>query len=364
MSLFAQRRKALLEEVNCEAYIVVDLARLMPKEIDHTSLFYLTGYTGEGVLLITKDTAVLLADERYFESAKAALQDDMEVHQATGVYLANIKEELERLSIKELAFTSNRITYSLYAKLQELTAVTLVPKDDPVSYLRRLKDISEIEQIKKAISLAESSLEQLADEVRVGMTEKEIALRLEMLLMEKGAEKAFSTIAAAGKNSFNQHHHNGDTKIKEGDFLLIDFGARCNEYICDITRTFAIKRTDEKMERQYHTALSANKIGISNMVPGYSIREIWDTINDYFQTTEFAETGRIAGHAFGLDIHESPFMRNDNDSTLQSGIVMTMEPGIYILGYGGVRIEDDVLITENGPEVLTSFPKEELRVIG
>ncbi len=364
MSLFANRRKALLEKVNSEAYIVLDLARLMPKAIDHTSLFYLTGYTGEGVLLITENTAVLLTDERYFEGAKAEIQDDLEVRLATGIYLENIKEELERLSIKELAFTSNRITYSLYSRLQDMVDVTLVPKDDPVLGLRKLKDTSEISQIKNAISLAESSLEQLVNEVRVGMTEKEIALRLEMLLLEKGTEKAFHTIAAAGKNSFNQHHNNGDTKVKEGDFLLIDFGARCNGYICDITRTFAIKRADDKMESQYHTTLSANNIGISNLVPGNSIRDVWNKINDFYQTTEFAETGRIAGHAFGLDIHEFPFMNKEVECTLEPGIVMTMEPGIYILGYGGVRIEDDILVTENGPEVLTSFPKDELRVIG
>lgn len=364
MSIFAQRRKALLEEVNIEAYIVVDLARLMPKAIDHTSLFYLTGYTGEGVLLFTKNSSVLLADERYFEGAKAQIQDDLVVRQATGVYLENIKEELERLSIKELAFTSNRITHSLHSRLQDITNVTLVPKEDSVLQLRKLKDPSEVIHIKNAISLAECSLKQLCNDIKVGMTEKEIALRLEMLLLEKGAEKAFQIIAATGKNSFNQHHHSGDTRVKEGDFLLIDFGARSNEYICDITRTFAIGKTDDKMESQYHTTLSANKIGITNLKPGNSIRMVWDAITDFYQTTDFAETGKIAGHAFGIDIHEFPFMNEEVECILQPGIVMTMEPGIYLFNYGGVRIEDDVLITENGPEVLTSFPKEELMVLG
>jgi Xaa-Pro aminopeptidase len=364
MSIFARRRKALLDEANSDAYLVVDLARLMPKEIDHTSLLYLTGYTGEGVLLFTENTAILLADERYFESARAELQGDVDVRPATGVYLDNIKEELERLSIKELAFTSNRITYSLYSRLQDITDVTLVPRDDPVLQLRKLKDESEITHIKNAIALAEPCLERLVNEIRVGMTEKEIALRLEMLLLEKGTEKAFHIIAAAGKNSFNQHHHPGNTKVREGDFLLIDFGAICNGYICDITRTFAVKKTDDKMETQYHTALAANKIGISSLVPGNSISNVWDAITDYYQTTDFAEAGKIGGHGFGIDIHEIPFMNKEVDFTLQPGIVMTMEPGIYILGYGGVRIEDDVLITENGPEVLTSFPKDELRILG
>ena len=136
MTVFDQRRKALLADVDCDGYLVVDLARLMPKEIDHTSLFYLTGYQGEGVLITTEKETVLLADERYFEAAKDQVGHDLVVHQAAGDYLANIKQEVERLALSELSFTSNRITYSLYDRLRRLLDVNLTPREDPIAKLR------------------------------------------------------------------------------------------------------------------------------------------------------------------------------------------------------------------------------------
>ncbi len=363
MTVFAQRRNDLLAAINCSGYLVVDLARLMPKEIDHTSLFYLTGYQGEGVLIITEEETVLLADERYFEAAKSQVGNDLVVHPAIGNYLSNIKEEVGRLALSELCFTSNRITYSLYDRLRGLLDIETTPREDPIAKLRMCKDPAEIACIEAAVEVSESCLRQLVDEIKVGMTEKEIASRLDILMLENGAERAFEPIVAAGENCFNQHHRPSDRPIKEEDFLLIDFGAKKHEYLADITRTFAVKSVTPRMKTIHDAARIATEIGIENLRPGAPIKNVWQEIRNHFDQTDFAAQGEISGHCIGLDLHERPFITADDTFELHPGLVTTMEPGIYIQGYGAVRIEDDVLVTPTGPRVLSCFPRE-LIVVG
>jgi Xaa-Pro aminopeptidase len=363
MTVFGQRRNALLSNVDCDGYLVVDLARLMPKEIDHSSLFYLTGYQGEGVLFITPAESVLLADERYFEAAKDDVGHDLIVRPAAGDYLANIRDEVERLDLPELSFTSNRITYSLYDRLQQLLDIDLVPHEDPIAKLRMVKDAEEIRCIDAAVDVSESCLRQLVEEIEIGMTEKAIASRLDILMLESGAEPAFETIVAAGENCFNQHHQPSDRHIKAEDFLLIDFGATTGEYLADITRTFAVGAITPEMQAIHDAARGATDIGTESLRPGTPIKDVWQAIKNYFDQTEYAQHSAISGHCIGLDVHERPFILPDDAFELQPGMVTTMEPGIYIQGTGGVRIEDDVLITADGPRALSSFPRE-LLVVG
>lgn len=363
MTVFDQRRRALLANVDCDGYLVVDLARLMPKEIDHTSLYYLTGYQGEGVLITTKMETVLLADERYFEAAKDQVGNDLVVHQAVGDYLENIKQEVERLAVSELFFTSNRITYSLYDRLRRLLDANLTPREDPIAQLRMCKDTEEIRCIDAAVDVSETCLHQLIEEIKIGMTEKAIASRLDILMLENGVERAFEPIVAAGENCFNQHHQPSDRRIKAEDFLLIDFGATSGEYLADMTRTFAVGTITPEMQAIHDAARKATEIGIENLQPGTPIKDVWQRIKDHFDGTEFAPHSAISGHCIGLDLHERPFILADDPFELQPGMVTTMEPGIYIQGYGGVRIEDDVLITPTGPRVLSRYPRE-LIVVG
>jgi len=363
MSVFDQRRRALLANVDCDGYLIVDLARLMPKEIDHTSLYYLTGYQGEGVLITTKKETVLLADERYFEAAKDQVGNDLVVQQAVGDYLENIKQEVERLALSELSFTSNRITYSLYDRLRRLLDANLTPREDPIAKLRMCKGTEEIRCIDAAVDVSETCLHQLIEETKIGMTEKAIASRLDILMLENGVERAFEPIVAAGENCFSQHHQPSDRQIKRGDFLLIDFGASTGEYLADITRTFAVGTITPKMQSIHDAARKATEIGTKSLQPGTPIKDVWQAIKNHFDLTEFAAQSAISGHCIGLDLHERPFILADDPFELQPGMVTTMEPGIYIHGYGGVRIEDDVLITPTGPRVLSRFPRE-LMIVG
>ncbi len=277
MTVFHQRRNALLAEVDCDGYLVVDLARLMPKEIDHTSLYYLTGYQGEGVLIITEEETLLLADERYFEAAKDAVGHDLVIHQAAGDYLANIKDEVGRLSPSTLSFTSNRITYSLFDRLQQLLDIDLTPREDPIAKLRMVKDPEEIRHIDAAVDISETCLHQLVEEIEVGMTERAIASRLDILMLENGVQRAFEPIVAAGENCFNQHHQPSDRRIKAEDFLLIDFGASTGEYLADITRTFAVGTITPTMQAIHDAARKATEIGIKNLQPGTPIKDVWQS---------------------------------------------------------------------------------------
>jgi len=363
MTVFDQRRRALLADVDSTAYLVVDLARLMPKEIDHASLYYLTGYQGEGVLITSENETVLIADERYFEAAKDQVGRDLVVRQAAGDYLADIKNEVERLTLSDLSFTSNRITYSLYDRLRHLLDVDLTPLEDPIAKLRMCKDAEEIRCIDAAVDISEACLHQLVEEIEIGMTEHAIASRLDILMLENGVERAFEPIVAGGENCFNQHHQPSDRRLELGDFLLIDFGASTGEYLADITRTFAVGTITPKMQSIHDAAREATEIGTENLQPGTPIKDVWLAIENHFDQTEFAAHSAISGHCIGLDLHERPFILADDPFELQPGMITTMEPGIYIHGYGGVRVEDDVLITPTGPRVLSRFPRD-LMVVG
>ena len=225
------------------------------------------------------------------------------------------------------------------------------------------KDAEEIRCIDAAVDVSETCLHQLIEEIEIGMTEQAIASRLDILMLENGVERAFEPIVAAGENCFNQHHHPSDRRIKAEDFLLIDFGASTGEYLADITRTFAVGAITPKMQSIHDAARRATKIGTENLQPGVPIKDVWQAIKNYFDETEYAAHSAISGHCIGLDLHERPFILADDPFEFKPGMVTTMEPGIYLQGYGGVRIEDDVLITPTGPRSLSTFPRE-LIVVG
>jgi len=362
MDKYSRRRQRIFEIVDADAFLIIDLDRLLPKGIDHANLFYLTGYTGEGALLVLPEDSILFTDHRYIPRARQEVSD-LSIEQAEGDYLIEIITALKVKGIKRLAFSAYRMTYSLVERLRQLSGVELIPVGDPVARLRTVKDTDEISHVRKAIEVTEACLTKLIQEIRIGMTEREIATCLEILMLESGVEKAFDPLIASGENTFTGHHKPGDRQIQEGDFLLCDIGARMNGYVADMTRTFAIGWASEKMQRMYEVAVQANYAGIKAMEPGVSLNYVRGVLQQVFKTSSFPENGRIAGHGLGLEVHEVPNLGAGSAAVLEPGMVMTMEPGIYIEGFGGVRIEDVVVITETGHEVLTCYPKDKLQVI-
>lgn len=228
--------------------------------------------------------------------------------------------------------------------------------------IRSLKTAEEVEAIRQAIAISEKSLVQLIEQVEAGITEKQIANELERLMTENGMSSlSFGTLVQTGENSAVPHGSVSDRVLRDGEFLLIDFGARFGEYPADITRTFCLGKPTEEMQRIYDTVLAANKAGIAACRPGAKAGDVDRATREVIEQAGYGEyfTHRT-GHGLGLEVHELPNISPNNDIVLVEGMVFTIEPGIYVPNVGGVRIEDNVYITADGAEVLTSYPKETL----
>lgn len=242
--------------------------------------------------------------------------------------------------------------------------ITAKPIERELIRIRARKNPDEIEAMRQAIAYSEKALEKLLGEIQPGMTERQIAARLERLLFDAGCDAlAFDTLIQTGENSDNPHGSTTDRRLEPNDFLLIDFGGKVNGYPADITRTFCLGEPTEEMERIYDIVLEANEAAKEAAAPGVPMSAVDKAARDVIEAAGYGEyfTHRT-GHGLGLDTHEPiPQIAAGVDDPLEAGMVFTIEPGIYVPGLGGVRIEDDVLVTEEGVEILTSFPRH-LRV--
>ncbi|EAR53098.1 Xaa-Pro dipeptidase (proline dipeptidase) [Oceanicola granulosus HTCC2516] len=252
-----------------------------------------------------------------------------------------------------------------HALAEALPGLRIVDAEREISGLRLHKTPAEVAALEEAIRISEAALAETVEAVRVGMTEKQVERRLLTALYGHGAEDtAFSPIVAAGKNSARPHAHAGDYEIAAGDALLIDFGARWGGLCADITRTFFVGHADDEAQRVYRTVLDANRRGHEITRPGVTAHEIDDAVISVLEASPYAERIRTkTGHGLGRDVHEAPYIMRGNHTALEPGMVFTNEPGLYDITAFGVRIEDDILVTDDGCRSLTTYPKE-LTVIG
>ncbi len=281
---------------------------------------------------------------------------------------AALAETLIGTKAKRVGFEINRATFgqihaldkAISEKLGKKAAVELVPIEDVLVNIRKVKDDHEIDLIRKSAAIAEEAFTAIRDEIKVGQSENYLAGLMVFELRSRGASDAsFPVIVAAGANSSLPHYRPGDTLVKKDEPLLIDWGAIFGGYCSDITRTLLIGQVSAKMKEIYKIVLAAQEAAIGFLRPGVTTqqtdrvaREVIDKAGykDYF--------GHGLGHGIGREIHELPAMRKTGaDEELRPGMIVTVEPGIYLPGEGGVRIEDDVLITHSGCEVLTTLDK-------
>lgn len=249
---------------------------------------------------------------------------------------------------------------------QSFPHARIAPGDDLVKSLRLTKGEDELDAIREAAQIAESALEKLLVMVRVGVTERELAAKLSALLFECGGESiSFGPIVLSGPNSALPHGVSGGRPVGPGEILLVDFGTTVRGYHCDITRTFVVGAGPDARTREVYEAVRlGNELGKAAAKPGATAHEVHHAAQDHLHKPPFGEfLKHRTGHGLGLDIHEPPSIMDGNHERLAPGTVFTVEPGLYLEGWGGVRIEDDVVITESGYESLTTFPRE-LRVIG
>jgi len=320
---------------------------------------YLSGFTGStATLLILLDQALLLTDFRYIEQATAQAVDFQVVKIEKDVYasLAVLGLELNRIG-----FEGDVVTYADFKQLQEtFTQAELCSFPDMVTDLRAVKELTEIDAIRQAVKIADDSFRHILHYLELGQTEDEIALELEWAMRKAGASgRSFDFIVASGWRSAMPHGVASSKQIQAGELLTMDFGAIYQGYCSDITRTVCLGEPSDKQREIYEIVLAAQLAGIQAVAPGRTGREVDEYARKLIADAGYGEYfGHGLGHAVGLAIHEGPRLSPREDRMLEPGMVVTVEPGIYIPDWGGVRIEDIVLVTENGCEVLNQAPKE------
>ncbi len=334
---------------------------------DPYNLRYITGFRGgEGIALYSGEQGVLFVDSRYTEAAmretKAAGSGFIAVEFNREHPLKDlITEKLKEDDVKTLGFEDRFMTCSEYVSWKEkLSDFILKPVEDHLTELRRIKTPEELRLLRKAEAIGDTALAAVVPLLKVGMTELEVAAELEYQMKKAGAEGlSFDTIAASGLHSAMPHAIPSDKKLEEGDFLTMDFGCRYQGYCSDMTRTVVIGHANEKQKKIYNTVLEAQLKAMNELKPGMRCCDVDKIARDHIEEAGYGSFfGHGLGHSVGLYIHESPALNTRDETVLEPGMIETIEPGIYIPGFGGVRIEDMGVVTEEGYESFASSPKE------
>lgn len=322
---------------------------------------YLSGFTGShGVLLISEDRAALITDFRYQEQApKQAAGYEIVVHGRD--INATIADLLKEWGIDKIFFEDSRVTFAEHAAWTRAFApAQLLPAGGMIEDLRVVKDASELAIMQEAADLADRTFEHILGFIKPGLSELEVAVEMETFMRKNGASgPSFDTIVASGERSALPHGKASERIVGRDEFVKFDFGALYKGYCSDLTRTIVIGKPSDKHKEIYAIVKEAQQYALDHLKPGMTGREgdalTRDIITRYGYGDHF---GHGTGHGLGMEIHEAPRLSLTGDFVLQPGMVVTVEPGIYLPGFGGVRIEDDVVITETGIQILTRSPKE------
>ncbi|GEN32835.1 M24 family metallopeptidase [Aneurinibacillus danicus] len=322
---------------------------------------YITGFTGSsGCCLVTESAADLITDFRYIEQAiRQAPAFEIVRHQAD--MLETVIERAKRYGVKRLGFEKSHVTYALYQRLAELAdGIKLVPVSGVVEASRLVKTADELQVIREATEIADKAFAHILNFIKPGVTELAVANELEFYMRSLGAaSSSFDIIVASGARSALPHGVASDKVIEKGEMVTLDFGAYHKGYCSDITRTIAVGEPGEKMREIYNIVLRAQLNGVNKIGAGMTGKEADALTRDIILEAGYGPYfGHSTGHGIGLEVHEGPTLSVRGEQKLEPGMVVTIEPGIYLEGEGGVRIEDDVVITENGCEILTRSPKE------
>lgn len=320
---------------------------------------YLSGFTGtSGSLLITQDTKQLITDFRYIQQANSQAED-FEIINQNGPMINKINELIQHGNYKNVGVEADLITYNEYQALNT-DEVQLSSIEGVIETIRMIKDDFEIKQIQKAADIVDETYEHILKWVKPGMTENEVNNEMEMFMRSKGATcSSFDTIVASGHRGALPHGVASNKVIEEGDMITLDFGALYEGYVSDITRTFAIGEPKEEMKKIYNIVLESQLAALEQIKPGMTGKEADSIARDIISSYGYGEQfGHSLGHGIGLEVHEGPALSQKSDIVLEENMCVTLEPGIYVEGLGGVRIEDDVLVTKNGLQRFTKSTKD------
>ncbi len=327
-----------------------------------SNMFYLSGYTGEGLIVIAHGLSAIITDFRYTEQA-GNQAPDYACHMTSkdlthNKCLANL---LSPMGITKVYYEDDFVTVKDFGLLQNaLPFCSFEAVGNKFEKLREIKDEDELACIKKACAITSDAFSYIITVIKEGMTEKEIALALESWMLSHGADSlAFSTIIAAGANGSLPHAVPGDYRVQKGDMITMDYGAKYHGYCADMTRTVALGEPSEDMRKVYQVVYDAQAMS-ERALKKDSMTDAVDAVaRDYIDSMGYAgRFGHGLGHSLGIDIHENPRLSVSCHETVKSGHVLTVEPGIYLPGVGGVRIENTCVVRESGNEALTYAPRE------
>ena len=313
----------------------------------------------EGVAIVTKQGCRYFTDSRYIESAQNNLKGFDVRMTAQGNAIEQLNEAIRDFGVECLGFEENYLTVSEFRTFEEKLHAKLVPCQKDINRFRYVKEEYELERMRQAQAITDRAFTEVLGRIREGMTEKELAAELIYCLYKNGADDlSFKPIVVSGPNSSMPHGVPGDRRLQKGDFITMDFGVIYRDYCSDMTRTVALGYATEEMREVYETVLKAQRAGIAATKAGVTGQAIDGTARAVIAEAGYGKYfGHGYGHSLGLEIHEAPYCNPTNDQPMPAGAVCSAEPGIYLPGKFGVRIEDCVIIKEDGVEILPKSPK-------
>ncbi len=323
--------------------------------------FYVSGFTGrEGLVLISPERAIIVTDFRYSEQAESEAPDFEIVELKTGVSPFVVAADLvKKLNISNLVIESHHLTVKDFRELK-LGEVNIAESHDLIEEMRSKKDQAEIEMIKRAQQITDKAFSHILPFIKPGVKELDLACEIEYYMKKNNSQgPAFDIIVASGSRSSLPHGQPSKKRLAFGDFITLDFGARYNFYCSDMTRTVFLGKPTNKQKDIYNVVLNAQEIAIDKIRPGLLGRNVDEAARSFIRQKGFGGCfGHGLGHGVGIEVHEFPRLSPKGEAELLPGMVVTVEPGIYIENYGGVRIEDMVIITLEGCHNLTQSPKD------
>jgi Xaa-Pro aminopeptidase len=352
--------RAIFKKINAQGY---DAAVFF----DQVNQHYITGFLStDGIVLVSEQETALFVDSRYYEAASLAkanqtMQEDVSPYLLSHRALDKLNDYIAKKSITSLAYDKTLVTVSQAEKLEkELPKIRVGGLLDICSPERQIKSEREIKSIKAAQAITDAAFTHILSFIRAGRTETEIAAELEYFCRKNGsAGMAFQTIVVSGKNSSLPHGVPSDTTITKNSFITMDFGAKLDGYCSDMTRTVVLGKADSEMRHVYNTVLEAQRLALCCVKSGVTGAEVDRAARNYINSNGYeGKFGHSTGHSLGLEIHEQPRFSSAWSEKILAGTVMTVEPGVYLPGKYGVRIEDMVLVTDAGCENLTRSDKQ------
>ena len=347
MTARVERLRAELDRLEASSFLVTDPVNVR----------YLTGFESSNVFVLVKHKQVLLlTDGRYIEAARGVA--DVEVVQLERDLAAALAPRMRELAEPPVAFEAESVAFAMHETLAR-GDVELVPTTGVVKRLRAVKDDDELDAIRRSARILDEMYERLAREQLVGRSESEVAWWIERVLREGGADDvSFDPIVGSGPNAALPHHHPGERTIERDEFVVVDAGAKVDGYCSDCTRTFATGDVDDDLRRAYAVCRTAQEAALAQIDAGADARGLDAVARNEIEESGIADVLHGLGHGVGLEVHELPVLRHTADGVLEAGNVVTVEPGVYLAGRGGVRIEDLVVVHEGRAEVLTPFTKD------